>query len=85
MNLTWSIPESNGCPLIMYRIYYRERQSGDKEDFWYQINATVDSRSLHLTSLKCNAEYAFRVSSWNEVGESDMSPAWSIKTIEGTI
>ena len=64
----------------MYTIYYRERQSASENDSWHQINVTVDTRSRDLPSLKCNTEYIFKVSAWNELGESDTSNEWPIKT-----
>ena len=35
---------------------------------------------MDLRSLKCNTEYLFKVSAWNELGEGDVSNKWSIKT-----
>lgn len=81
--LRWSIPESNGCPLTKYRIYYTELQWSNEGDAWHKINVIADTRSLYLPSLKCNTEYVYAVTAWNEVGESDMSRVWSIKTIKG--
>ena len=80
VNLKWSSPQDNGCPLTMYTIYYRERQSASEDDSWHQINVTVDTRSRDLPSLKCNTEYIFKVSAWNEFGESTTSNEWPIKT-----
>ena len=80
VNLKWSSPRDNGCPLTMYTIYYREVQSTSENDSWHQINVTVDTTSRDLPSLKCNTEYIFKVSAWNELGESDTSNEWPIKT-----
>ena len=80
MNLKWSSPQDNGCPLTLYKIYYREQQSTIEDDSWHQINVTVDTRSRDLPSLKCNTEYIFKVSAWNELGESATSNQWPIKT-----
>ena len=79
VNLKWSSPQDNGCPLIMYTVYYRE-QSTTEDDSWHQINVTVDTRSRDLPSLKCNTEYIFKMSAWNELGESATSNQWPIKT-----
>ena len=84
VNLRWSLPEDNGCPLTMHTIYYRERQSKNN-DSWHRINVTKVTKSEHLLSLKCNTEYAFAVSGWNELGESPISSEWPITTIKGII
>ncbi len=80
--LKWSVAKGNGCPLTMYTIYYRDLQSKN-EDSWHQVNVTALTRSLHLSSLKCNTEYDFAVTAWNELGESVTSRGWQIKTFRG--
>ena len=84
MNLRWSVPEDNGCPLTLYTIYYRELQSKN-EDNKQPINVTKVTKSEHILSLKCNKEYAFAVSAWNELGQSAVSSEWPIKTVKGMI
>ena len=67
INLRWSLPEDNGCPLTMYTIYYRELQS---KNLLHEINVTKVAKLEHLLSLKCNAEYTFAVSvgmNWEKV------------------
>ena len=82
VNLKWSLPEDNGCPLTFYTIYYREIQS---KTSWHQINITKVTKPEHLLSLKCNIEYTFAVSAWNGLGRSAMSSEWPIKTVQGMI
>ncbi len=89
VNLRWSFPEDNGCPLTLYTIYYRELQLRN-EDSWHKINVTKVTKSEHLLSLKCNTEYTFAVSAWNELGESPFSSEWPIslktsKTSKGMV
>ena len=60
VNLKWSSPQDNVCPL------------------------TMDSTSTNVTSLKCNSEYTFKVTAWNELGESNTSKEWRIKTAQIT-
>ena len=84
MNLKWGSTQDNGCPLTMYTVYYREVQSLGEDEYWHQINVTTDSTSTNLTSLKCNSEYTFKVTSWNELGESNTSKEWRIKTAQIT-
>ena len=84
VNLKWSSPQDNGCPLTMYKVYYREVQSFGEDEYWHHINVTMDSTSTNLTSLKCNSEYTFKVTAWNELGESNTSKEWRIKTAQIT-
>lgn len=80
VKLKWNSPPDNGCPLTLYTVYYSEDQFTNKDKSWHQINVTVDKTSMDLRSLKCNTEYLFKVSAWNELGEGDVSNKWSIKT-----
>ena len=82
VNLKWSLPEDNGCPLTMYTIYHSALQSNN---LMHQINVTKVAKSEHLLSLKCNTEYTFAISAWNELGESAVSSEWLIKTTKGMI
>ncbi|XP_078344448.1 uncharacterized protein LOC144630040 [Oculina patagonica] len=77
--LRWSIPDDNGCPLTMYTVYYRELQPSKNDSWRMVVNVTVDTRSIHLPLSKCNIEYTFAVSAWNELGRSATSREWSIK------
>ena len=84
VNLKWGSTQDNGCPLTMYTVYYREVQSFGEDEYWHHINVTMDSTSTNLTSLKCNSEYTFKVTAWNELGESNTSKEWRIKTAQIT-
>ncbi|CAH3033094.1 unnamed protein product [Pocillopora meandrina] len=84
VNLKWGSTQDNGCPLTMYTVYYREVQSLGEDEYWHHINVTMDSTSTSLTSLKCNSEYTFKVTAWNELGESNTSKEWRIKTAQIT-
>ncbi|PFX16936.1 Proto-oncogene tyrosine-protein kinase receptor Ret [Stylophora pistillata] len=77
VNLKWSSPDDNGCPLTMYTIYYRDPQSSSQD---YRINVTGDTTSRDLPPLKCNTDYIFKVTAWNELGESVPSDEWRMKT-----
>ena len=79
--LTWSPPADNGCPLTMYTINYQRIQPREIGEPWYQINLT-DIMTTNLTmSLSCGTQYTIEISAWNEVGESDRSRPWIIKTL----
>ena len=84
VNLRWSLPKDNGCPLTKYTIYYSYRESKSKTS-WHQINVTKVTKPEHFLSLKCNIEYTFAVSAWNKLGESAKSSNWPIETIQGMI
>ncbi|XP_078379572.1 uncharacterized protein LOC144662599 isoform X1 [Oculina patagonica] len=73
---TWSPPADNGCPLTMYSIYYQQIT----EAAWYQVNVTNVTATKYTVSLACGRQYTIEISAWNEMGESDRSRPWMIKT-----
>lgn len=83
VSIKWSSPPDNGCPLTLYTVYYREVQSTSEDGYWHQINVTVNVTSVDLPSLKCNTEYAFKVSAWNDLGESEAADRLE-KTVQMT-
>ncbi|XP_078379589.1 uncharacterized protein LOC144662599 isoform X2 [Oculina patagonica] len=76
VNPTWSPPVDNGCPLTMYSIYYREIT----EVSWHQVNVTNVTATNYTVSLACGRQYTIEISAWNELGQSDRSRPWIIKT-----
>lgn len=82
-NLLWSSPDNNGCPLVMYTVYYKAIRSRDKENVRYSINATAVANTLSALPLDCDTEYEFVVSAWNELGEGNLSLPWRIKSVTG--
>ncbi|XP_078379543.1 uncharacterized protein LOC144662575 [Oculina patagonica] len=76
VNPTWSSPADNGCPLTMYSIYYRQIT----EEAWYQVNVTNVTATNYTVSLACGMQYTIEITAWNELGESDRSRPWIIKT-----
>ena len=83
VNLTWSTPVDNGCPLTMYSIYYRQIQPRVTGAPWDSINITNILDTRYFLSLRCDTQYMIEVSAWNELGQSDRSKAWVIKTSSG--
>ena len=83
-SLIWSSPDTNGCPVTMYTVYYRAMKSSQtEENAWYHINASAGTNNLSTLPLECDTEYEIKVSAWNELGESNRSESWQVKTITG--
>ena len=52
---------------------------------WYQINVTTDAMATNYTvALECGRQYTIEMSAWNELGQSDRSRTWIVKTMSGT-
>ena len=80
--LTWSPPADNGCPLTMYTINYQRIQPQETEEPWYQVNLTDIMTTNFTISLSCDTLYKIEISAWNELGESEKSRPWIIKTLQ---
>ena len=80
--LTWSPPADSGCPLTMYTINYQRIQPREIGEPWYQVNLTDIMATNFTISLSCDAQYSIDISAWNEVGESERSRPWIIKTFQ---
>ena len=83
--LTWSRPADNGCPLTMYTINYQRIQPREIGEPWYQVNLTDIVATNFTMSLSCDTQYKIEISAWNEVGESERSRPWIIKTFQSGI
>lgn len=81
VNVIWSPPADHGCPLTMYSIYHQQIQA--PEMGWHQTNVTNVMATNFTVTLTCERQYAIEMSAWNELGESDRSRTWIIKTISG--
>lgn len=73
----------NGCPLTRYSVYYRQIQQREPGSPLYEINITDVLTTHYVVSLRCDVQYVIEMSAWNELGESDRSKTWIIKTISG--
>ena len=83
-SLIWSSADANGCTVTMYTVYYRAMKSSQtEENAWYRINASAGRNYLSALPLECDTEYEIKVSAWNELGESNRSESWQVKTITG--
>ena len=80
--LTWSPPTDNGCPLTMYTINYQRIQPREIGEPLYQVNLTDIMTTNFTISLSCDTQYMIEISAWNELGKSERSRSWIIKTFQ---
>lgn len=81
VNLTWSPPRDNGCPLEKYTIYYRQRQLRKEELLpWHETSITNVAKTFSVLSLKCGRKYELTLTASNQAGESSKSSPWRIIT-----
>ena len=86
VNLTWSQPpRRQTCPITKYRIYYREKESQEKETEWSQIAISQVTRTFHVIRLTCDKKYEIAVSALNEITEGKKSTSWLVKVKTGVI
>ena len=83
VNVTWIKPVDNGCPLTMYSVYYREVQSHETGVPWAEVRISDNFKAHQVLRLKCDTKYMIEMSAWNELGQSNRSRRWIIKTISG--
>ena len=72
-SIKWNSPNANGCPVSMFSVYYKA------------IKSRNDTNELSCSSLplECGTDYEFKVSASNDVGESNFSESWQVKSITG--
>eukprot|EP00931_Biecheleriopsis_adriatica_P028455 TRINITY_DN1695_c0_g1_i6.p1 TRINITY_DN1695_c0_g1~~TRINITY_DN1695_c0_g1_i6.p1 ORF type:complete len:411 (+),score=58.33 TRINITY_DN1695_c0_g1_i6:833-2065(+) len=75
MTVMWSSPEDNGSPITGFRLQQREHGSAH----WKQVYGGEEHQD-HVTGLKPNTTYAYRVAAGNEIGFS----AWSEECVGKT-
>jgi len=73
VNLTWTAPKDNGCPLNKYTIYYREIKLTEDTPQWYETSITNVAQTFSGLSLKCGQQYEITLTASNDAGESDKS------------
>ena len=84
-SIKWNSPDVNGCPVSMFSVYYKAIKSRNEESVWHRINTSSDTNELSFSSLplECGTDYEFKVSASNDVGESNFSESWQVKSITG--
>ena len=83
LSISWSSGDTSGCPVTMYTVYYKSIKLREEGNTWNRINASSSTRELSALPLDCDTEYELRVSAWNEMGESNRSESWKVKSITG--
>ena len=83
VNVTWIKPVDNGCPLTMYSLYYREIQSHETRASWQEVRISDNLKTHYVLPLRCDTQYVIEMSAWNELGQSNRSRRWNIKTNSG--
>ena len=73
VNLTWSAPRDNGCPLNKYTIHYREIQLTEEDTQWHETSVTNVAQISRGLSLMCGRQYELTLTASNDAGESGKS------------
>lgn len=85
VNLTWSPPRNNRCPLTMYIIHYRKVLNTGAD--WRHIDVINVTNTFHVMELDCGTLYDIAMSVTNERVKSNKSDSWQVITnsnINGT-
>ena len=56
---------------------------GLSEADWWQIKVTNITNTFHLVQLDCGTQYEIQMTVRNELGESNRSNSWQVKTKSG--
>ena len=65
---------------VLYIIYYRKLRSRGRKADWMQIKVNNVTNTFHLFQLDCGKQYEIQMTVTNELGESNMSNSWKVKT-----
>ena len=68
VNVTWSKPHDNGCPLTKYSVYFIQVQLQETEEPWYEVQTTDILKTYRVLRLSCDTQYMIEMSAWNELG-----------------
>lgn len=83
VNLKWTKPQSNGCPILFYTVHYIQKGTRQDTNEWRIINVTDPKLDQQEIPLNCTTSYEFKVKAWNVLGSSGFPPeAWTITTGE---
>ena len=74
--LQWDGPTPRGCPVLFYKIRYKEEKATKSE--WNEINITDPGAKKFELTLKCVTTYEFEVLAWNALGWSLPSTGRSV-------
>ena len=83
VNLTWSPPPRQACPVNKYTIFYREKTSDEYEADWTEKRISQVSRTSHVIRLFCDSNYEIAMSTLIGKRESSRSTSWQVRTNSG--
>ena len=80
ITLKWTKPLSEDCPILVYTVSYKQKETthGGKE--WTAINITDPTVNQQELMLNCTSTYEFQVKAWNELGGGISSTVQSATT-----
>ena len=85
VNLTWSPPRKDACPIAKYIVHYRQKTSQDNETDWRQISVSQVTKTFLHIPLFCDTKYEFAVSAHNGKMKSGWSNSWQVQINSGVI
>ena len=85
VNLTWSLPPRQACPVKKYKIYYRVKTSGDNEAEWTEKSLSRLTKTFQVIPLLCDLKYEIAMASLTGISEGDRSTSWQVKTNSGVL
>ena len=85
MNLTWSPPPRQACPVKKYKIYYRVKTSGDNEAEWTKKSISRLTKTFEVIPLLCDLKYEIAMASLTGIREGYWSTSWQVKTNSGVL
>ena len=80
VTLKWTAPLPNGCPIIVYTVSYRQKETTNGAKNWTVINITDSTANQQELRLNCSTTYEFQVKAWNELGSGVLSIMQSATT-----
>lgn len=85
INVNWSKPDDNGCPLTMYSVYYQEISPQENAALEHKVIINNVLKTHHVLPIRCDTEYVVvEVSAWNVLGQSERSRKRTIKITKST-
>ena len=85
VNLTWSLPPRQACPVRKYIIYFRIKTSEENEANWREIRISQVTKTFEVIPLICDLKYEIAMASLTGISEGDRSTYWQVKTNSGVL
>ncbi|XP_078371996.1 uncharacterized protein LOC144655586 [Oculina patagonica] len=84
VTLKWTAPLPNGCPILVYTVSYRQKETTRGAKIWTVMNITDPTANQQELRLNCSTTYEFQVKAWNELGGGVPSIVQSATTESAT-